>query len=194
MTLELEWAEVQTSDETTQAYQNPARFHERIFAACQQAGIKPLSTPFDVDSLAMLRGLGLTTFKIASSESGNPWWMSYIHEQWFVSWPWGMKAPWFPHRATNLTAIPLYPTPLEAVGRATMLDGWSDHTIGITACQWALAKGATVIEAHLKLDGRGRNSVWDKTPEDFAALRAFADKIETIQSGVSTQFRERWRA
>ena len=32
LTLDVEWTEVQTSDESTQAFQNPARFHERIFA------------------------------------------------------------------------------------------------------------------------------------------------------------------
>lgn len=32
LTLELEWVEVQTSDESTQAFQDPARFHERLFA------------------------------------------------------------------------------------------------------------------------------------------------------------------
>lgn len=189
-------------DWLTQAHLDQ-KAHERLLAVCQQVGIQYLSTPFDADSLRMLRELGLKTFKIASSESGNDWWQPRSGEQWLISWPWGvMPDEWrvmmrgglvSSHKRINLAAIPLYPTPLSCVGRAILLDGWSDHTEGLSACQWALANGATVIEAHLKLEGRGRNCAWDKSPEMFRELRDFADKIETIRTGISTQFRERWR-
>jgi N,N'-diacetyllegionaminate synthase len=192
-------------DWLTQAHLDEAA-HERIFQACRDAGVKPLSTPFDSDSLAMLRRLGLREFKIASSESGNPWWCGTLaHEKWFVSWPWGAKPKRFPHftmlnvetdmlALTHLTAIPLYPTPLEAVGRAPLLDGYSCHAIGNAACLWAIANGAKVIEAHLRLEGRGRQCAWDRTPAQFRELRDFADACETMRSGVSTQFRRRWTA
>jgi len=184
-------------DWLTQAHLDEAA-HERIFQACRDAGIKPLSTPFDPDSLAMLRRLGLREFKIASSESANLWWKPEPFERWFISWPWGvqvspLRADVFPP-AMHLTAIPLYPTPLEAVGRATLLDGWSDHVAGVKACTWAIAQGVKVIEAHLMLPGRGRNTIWDKTPEQFRLLRDFADACETMRTGVSTQFRRRWSA
>jgi len=191
----------------TQAHLDEAA-HERIFQACREAGVKPLSTPFDSDSLAMLRRLGLREFKIASSESGNDWWYPQAAEHWFVSWPWGEKGAEIPNPAEwiagelvehpvmvhHLTAIPLYPTPLEAVRRGRLLDGWSDHTVGLAACQCAIAIDAKVIEAHLMLPGRGRNSVWDKTPEQFRQLRDFADDCETMTSGVATKFRRRWSA
>jgi sialic acid synthase SpsE len=181
--------------------------HEFLIKLCGQVGIQFLSTPFCADSLAMLRDLGLTTFKVASSESGNGWFDMRVGEHWIRSWPWGI-APrgmagttslgTLTHEGyvkhTHLAAIPLYPTPLEAVGRATLLDGWSDHCEGIAACQWALAQGATVIEAHLTLPGKSRQMPWDKTPEQFRQLRDFADKCETMRSGVSTQFRRRWSA
>lgn len=175
--------------------------HERLIKVAEDAGVAFLSTPFDADSLAMLRELGLKTFKIASSESGNGWWYPNSGEYWFVSWPWGIGAPVMVESALGpahghiaLTAIPLYPTPLEAVGRAKLLDGWSDHTVGLAACQWAIAHGAQVIEAHLKLPGRGRECAWDKEPRQFRELRDFADAVSTMTTGVSTTFRRRWSA
>ncbi len=56
----------------------------------------------------------------------------------------------------------------------------------------ALAQGATVIEAHLTLPGKSRQMPWDKDPAAFRKLRDFADACETMRSGVSKQFRERW--
>jgi N,N'-diacetyllegionaminate synthase len=182
--------------------------HERLIAVGLKVGIEVFSTPFDADSLRLLRSLGLKRFKVASSESGNDWWQSARGEQWIVSWAWGRQIL----RAasverdfdafslggvpgdTHLTAIPLYPTPLECVGRATLLDGWSCHGDGITACQWAIANGAQMVEAHLALPGRSRVTAWDKSPTEFRILRKFAEDVCTIASGVKQQYRERWSA
>ena len=180
-------------DWLTQAHLDKAD-HEFLIRLCEQVGIQFLSTPFDADSLQMLRDLGLTTFKIASSESGNGWYRRQGEdERWFVSLPWG-KGPSHQSWVTTLTAIPLYPTPPECVGQAELRDGWSDHTVGIEACQMALACGATVIEAHLTLGhGRGRQTAWDKSPREFRQVRDFADACDTMRSGVSTTFRRRWQ-
>jgi sialic acid synthase SpsE len=181
----------------TQAHLDEAA-HRRIFQACKDAGIKPLSTPFDAGSLAMLRGLGLTTFKIASSESKNDWWVPLDGEAWFVSFPWG-KAHALGSRNSrvvcHLAAIPLYPTPLEAVGRTESIEGWSDHVVGLAACQWAIANGAKVIEIHMHdTERRGRVCAWDKSPDQIRQLRQFADDCLTMTSGVATTFRRRWTA
>jgi N,N'-diacetyllegionaminate synthase len=171
--------------------------HETLMAHCESRRIKFLSTPFDAGSLQMLRDLGLRTFKIASSESGSDWWTTSDDESWFVSWPWGriaLRGGRGKHQI-DLTAIPLYPTPLEAVGRATLFDGWSDHCVGIDACLWAIAQGVQVLEAHITLGGsRGRCMPWDKVPGDFTKLRRFADACETMRCGVAQRFRERWSA
>ena len=172
--------------------------HEFLIRLCEQVGIKFLSTPFDAGSLQMLRDLGLSAFKIASTESGKGWWGKRDGERWFVSFPWGRGGDpiWGgTPGTTQLTAIPLYPTPLEVVGHATLLEGYSCHAEGIAVCQWALARGATVIEAHLALGkGRGRQTTFDKLPHEFRQVRDFADACETMRSGVSTTFRRRWSA
>lgn len=168
--------------------------HARLIDLCAHLRIGYLSTPFDAGSLQMLRSLGQTAFKIASSESGHDWWSILPGETWYVSYPWGQRPKRCGWRGSlALTAIPLYPTPLEAVGRAQLLDGWSDHCNGLSACMWAIAHGVSVLEAHLCLPDRGRRMPWDKLPQDFATLRRFADDCETMRSGVGQTFRERWK-
>lgn len=171
---------------------------EMILRMCERRGVRFLSTPFDEDQLAMLRGLEVRAFKIASSESGHDWWEPETGETWFVSYPWGrvsLEADLVLGVDYKLTAIPLYPTPLECVGQAALLDGWSDHSEGIDACLYAIANGAKVVEVHLTLgDGRGRQTAWDKTPAQLRQLRDFADACATMRTGVSTRFRERWTA
>jgi sialic acid synthase SpsE len=151
-----------------------------------------IATPFDAPSLLDLRGAGVTAFKIASSESHRDWWQVNGNEQWLVSLPWGisLRVP----DAVRLTAIPLYPTPLECVFRAPLLEGWSDHTVGLSACQYMIAHGAQWIEAHLTLPGQSRQMAWDKTPAQFAELRQYADAVATMTSGVNQMFKERFTA
>lgn len=174
--------------------------HVALMETCRWAGVQFLSTPFDRESLQMLRDLGQTTFKIASTESGNDWWDPRAGEQWIISWPWGRGrgiGAKNMHVLAHLTAIPLYPTPLEAVGRAELIGrpergGWSDHCEGIKACQWALAQGIDVLEVHFTIPG-ARVKVWDKSAADVRLLRDFADAMTTIRSGVGQVFRDRWK-
>lgn len=183
--------------------------HCKLMDVAARCGIEFFSTPFCADSLAMLRELGLRRFKVASSESGNTWWNAGYTENWIISWPWGHKGDAFTAASytrgnlttfnaecfTHLAAIPLYPTPLEAVGRAALLDGWSCHCVGLAACQRAIALGAKMLEVHFTLpDTAARQKPWDKTPADIRALRQFAEDCETMHSGVNETFRTRWTA
>lgn len=181
-------------DWLVQSHLNKAE-HERLMRVCEQVGVKFLSTPFDVDALYALRRMGQLAFKAASTTCTAAWWFREHHETWFVSYPWGVVPRGDDKDALyRLTAIPLYPTQLECVTRATLLDGWSDHCQGIAACQWALAKGAKVIEAHLCLPGVSRQMPFDKTPQEFRQLREFAEACATMTTGVSETFRNRWSA
>lgn len=170
--------------------------HERLMKACESRGVAFLSTPFDVQALTLLRDLRVPRVKIASSEAGRRWWRG-MEVRLLVSWPWGQREKtqgWYEAIEAHLTAIPLYPTPLECVGAVTLLDGYSDHTPGIAACQHMLSRGARIIEAHFCLPGRSRQMPWDKSPAQFRAIRDWSDTVETMTTGVSQTFRERWTA
>jgi sialic acid synthase SpsE len=172
---------------------------ERLINACHRAGVQFLSTPFDVPSFEMLCALGCLRFKVASSgniPSPTPFKQGFIK-----SYAWGRYNGVFDARITaRLITIPLYPTPLEAVcalPEPRLINGWdgySDHTCGIAACQHMISKGARIIEAHFCLPGKSRQMVFDKTPEQFRQIRDWSDQVQTMSTGVSTVFRERWTA
>lgn len=168
--------------------------HDRIRGACESARVRFLSTPFDPQSLEFLRSMGLKTFKIASSEASNVWWLPLVGEHWVVSRPWGRWSGKSSGAMTNLTAIPLYPTSLECVASAPLLDGWSDHTETLDASLYAIARGAKMVEVHFCLPGKGRNKSFDKSPDGIRLLREFAESVATMTVGVSQQFRDRWSA
>jgi sialic acid synthase SpsE len=175
---------------------NQSRLHvdaiESLRVEVQTRGMEFWATPFDEDRLAELVELDVDRIKIASTEAHNQWWRET--ERCVVSWPWGKtEAGDWPEQWTHLTAIPLYPTPLECIGKATMLQGWSDHVVGLSACYRSIAQHARWIEAHLKLPGvTTRDRDWEKTPADFRLLRQFAEDVATMRSGVSQMFRDRW--
>lgn len=169
--------------------------HERIIKACQRQRVQFLSTPFDVDALLMLLRLNQSCIKVASSQSVWVLPNDMMSVRFYKSWAWGRQVgPWAGQMDKHLAAIPLYPTPIEAVYAASLLDGWSDHTIGTTVCKHMISRGARIIEAHFCLPGKSRQMSWDKTPEQFREIRDWADQVQTMTTGVSQQFRERWSA
>jgi sialic acid synthase SpsE len=184
-----EWLEQSHLDE---------RATERLMKTCQRAGVQFLSTPFDYDAYKMLTENGCVRFKAAST--------GYIFSErgtWIKSWPWGRmdtrrdlnkRGGQFDGTEADLTTIPLYPAPLEAISAVPLLDGWSDHTVGIAACQHMLSKGARIIEAHFCLPGKSRQMSWDKDPKMFQEIRDWSDSVQTMSTGIATHFRERWRA
>ena len=166
-------------------------------------GLELWATPFDTGALNQLLDIGVDRIKIASTQADEDWWwrkpvIPGTFERAIpsvVSWPWGQGGQQSSRLPSTiwLTAIPLYPTPLEAVSQAKTLDGWSDHIVGLSACYKAIVEGAQWIEAHLKLPGvTTRDRDWEKTPEDFRQLRQFAEDVETMRTGVSQVFRDRW--
>lgn len=176
--------------------------HQELFEWCAALGVTYFVSVFEPKTLEILRDLTtpMRTFKIASSEAASTWWEPKADERWIVSIPWGAWGETFPREnwrsdtMTMLAAIPLYPTPLEAVGRVNFDNGmgWSDHCVGLAGCQYAIAHGARTVEVHVSIPGKGRNCVFDKTQEDLKRLREWLEQCETITSGVSQTFRERW--
>jgi N,N'-diacetyllegionaminate synthase len=174
--------------------------HAILRDSARQQQMEFWATPFNVAALSDLVDLSVDRVKIASTEAARDWWHSKVPKQLVVSLPWGEVPPRLPV-ALHLVAIPLYPTPLEVVGRVSLLDcedrprGWSDHVVGNSACLYMIARHASWIEAHLTLgEGKSRVMPFDKTPEDFKRLREFAESVETMRSGIGATFRNRWTA
>lgn len=150
--------------------------HLELIDYCKTKGIQFLSTPFDLDSIDLLRGLGITLGKIPSGEITN---LPYLRKM-AAAFPQlimstGMaemaevkaaldaltKTGVSKDRITILHCNTEYPTPMEDVNLRAMLTikeemgveiGYSDHTLGIEVPVAAVALGATVIEKHFTLD------------------------------------------
>lgn len=167
--------------------------HHELQAHAKAQGADYFVSVFDSESIHDLKYV-TTRFKVASTEAHSSWWtwakgaagLSFV-----VSYPW--EAPRLElANHTHLVTVPVYPTPVEVLPRVRWGTGWSDHCVGISACVYAAAHGATTIEVHVSIPGEGRNCVWDKTQEDLKRIREWMEECQVMRTGVSKTFRQRW--
>lgn len=150
--------------------------HRMLIDYSRTKGIDFLSAPFDLESVALLTDLGLTTLKIPSGELTNLPLLRLVAssvERIILST--GMATMeeigdaldaitsngFDKSHVTVLHCNTEYPTPMNDVNLMAMKSiamtygvrvGYSDHTIGIEVPIAAVALGATVIEKHFTLD------------------------------------------
>lgn len=150
------------------------QMHTELMEYCDKKDIMFLSTPFDIESIRLLAGLGLQIFKIPSGEITNlPYLREIARQEKKVILSTGMsdmaevKAAvrvLDENGAKDITLLHCntqYPTPASDVNLLAMLKmheetglpvGYSDHTQGIEIPIAAAALGAEVIEKHFTLD------------------------------------------
>ncbi len=178
--------------------------HKLLIEYCSQKNIQFLSSPFDLDSIALLNELGLQIFKIPSGEITNLPYLEAIgklNKQVILST--GMadlgeiedaldimiKAGTNKKSITVLHANTEYPTPMEDVNLMAMLTirdafkvevGYSDHTLGIEIPIAAVALGAKVIEKHFTLDKtmEGPDHKASLEPQELSAMVKAIRNIE----------------
>ena len=150
--------------------------HLRLINYSKKKNIEFLSSPFDHESIELLKNLGLNTFKIPSGEITNLPYLKHIgkiKKKLILSS--GMSSMQEVRDALNilvdegtkkknitvLHANTEYPTPMEDVNLRAMTSigkelnikyGYSDHTLGIEVDIAAVAMGASCIEKHLTLN------------------------------------------
>ncbi len=141
---------------------------------CKEHNVLFLSTPFDMESIDVLKDLDVNLWKIPSGEITN---LPYIIKIAKLNQPIIMSTgmcniedvektlqvirKYNSQPITILHCNTEYPTPLEDVNLKAMLTlkklfntevGYSDHTVGIDVPLAAVAMGASVIEKHFTLD------------------------------------------
>lgn len=150
--------------------------HRILIEYCSNRKILFLSTPFDMQSIDMLNGLGMPIFKIPSGEINNLPYLRHVGrlgKEVIIST--GMadlqevdialsileSEGVARSKITVLHATTEYPCPINEVNLNAMLTiqkafgvrvGYSDHTQGIAVPIAAVALGACVIEKHFTLD------------------------------------------
>ena len=150
--------------------------HRELICYCNEKQIMFLSTPFDHDSIELLKNFGMPIFKIPSGEITNLPYLRHIGgigKEVILSTGMAdlgeiedaldviMQSGTPKEKITVLHATTEYPCRIEEVNLRAMQTicaafgvkvGYSDHTIGITAPIAAVARGAEVIEKHITLD------------------------------------------
>ncbi|MBL0598433.1 pseudaminic acid synthase [Aeromonas jandaei] len=172
----------------------PWEWHQALFERAKNRGLIIFSTPFDESAVDFLESLGTPAYKIASFEITDHPLIRYVAKQGKpVIISSGMSSEAEIAQAMTIlrdngcTQILLlhcvsgYPTPLADINlkRITRLAetfsvpvGLSDHTLGNTAAQLAVALGAVAIEKHVTLareDG-GPDAEFSLEPDELKAL------------------------
>ena len=150
--------------------------HKELILYCNRKKIVFLSSPFDHESIELLKSLDLEIFKIPSGEITNLPYLRHIgklNKRIILST--GMSTIVEVKNALDvlinsgtkkdkiivLHANTEYPTPMEDVNLRAMVImgkelevnfGYSDHTLGIEVDIAAVAMGASCIEKHFTLD------------------------------------------
>jgi N,N'-diacetyllegionaminate synthase len=188
--------------------------HEFIIERCNHFGIKPLFTAFTLESVDLLKQLGMKHVKIASPDA-NSWTLidrcldAFEHVfistgchtdeevdhllQYLIS---GGRA----YKCTILHCVSEYPTPLAHVNMKRMLRlkgngfdvGWSDHTQSLDAAKLAIACGADVVERHYTLgrDLPGKDHFVSSTPDEFRRLLAWRNLVGVMMGSGNKQMSE----
>jgi N,N'-diacetyllegionaminate synthase len=185
--------------------------HHILIEHSKIMGIDFLSSPFGVKEIDFLATIGVSTFKVPSSEINNlPYLRKLCGFKKKVILSTGMCELNEVKAAVEelirngmekkdiaiLHCNTAYPTPPEDVNLLAMLTmrdaftvtvGYSDHTDGITAAVAAAALGAEIIEKHFTLDRSmpGPDHKASLEPHEFGAMvKAIRDLNKMMGDGV----------
>ena len=176
--------------------------HARLARAAANAGVMFLSTPFDLDSVAMLDPL-VPAFKVASGDNDFvPLLQCVAATDKPILLSTGMtdlagvtaavdivRKAWRERKIDPglvlLHCVAAYPTPAEeanlrvipALAAPDITLGYSDHTLGIGAAPLAVALGARVIEKHFTLDHDRSDFRDHKLSANPAQMKALVERV-----------------
>jgi N,N'-diacetyllegionaminate synthase len=177
---------------------------ELLFAHCKKIKIGFLSSPFDIESIKILAGLNVKTFKIPSGEITNYPYLNCIgrfNKKIILSTGMAnlgeiekalsvlLESGTLRKNITLLHCTTEYPASINDVNLRAMLTlkeafklpiGYSDHTEGIEIALAAVAMGAQVIEKHFTLNKqyKGPDHKASLEPQELKCLVKAIRKIE----------------
>jgi len=175
-------------------------------AHCEELDLIYLCTPYEVRSVDMLDRLDVAAFKFASTDITNIPLLRYaagkkrpvllstgmsnlgeLEEAMCTLWKGGLDK-----NIVLLHCTSEYPAPIKELNLKAMITmmrafscpaGFSDHTTGIKAAQWAAAMGACVIEKHFTLD-RNMKGPDHQSSLEPDALIALVNEIRHVEAAL----------
>ena len=180
----------------------------KIFNYCKKKKITFLSTPYDEDSLLFLDKLGVTAFKISSSDLTNHIFLKEIlKKKKPIILSTGISSMKEVDETLNLISkfnmknklilvqtTSDYPTPNEDVNLRVLLEyskhydvitGFSDHTEDDTASLGAVALGAKLVEKHFTLNKKLSGPDQSSSLEPME-LKTWIKKIRILERSMGT--------
>lgn len=186
--------------------------HFALKKHAEKYNLKFLSSPFSIERANFLvHELGCEEIKVASAMFYNEKFIKHLHEDKAIKRVYlstGMATlteihnvhrklyrPFdFSFEVVVLHCVSLYPCPDEHLDMGMLghlkalfgTVGYSDHSIGLDACCYAVASGVKVIEKHFTLDKEqeGTDHVLSVDPQELRVLVKEVQRIETM-FGVS---------
>ncbi len=182
--------------------------HMELLRHCQEVGIEYMCTPYEIGSAEKLNNMGVTSFKIASTDTTNTPFLAAIsrfNKPLILST--GMcslaevdvavssirsSAPETP--LVILHCVAEYPAPFDELNLRVMDTfslafqcpiGFSDHSAGRGASPWAVAMGARVVEKHFTLD-RQRSGPDHRASIEPEELSELVTEIRNLESAMGT--------
>lgn len=174
---------------------------------CKKNNIKFLSSPFDIESIKVLKKIGLTNLKIPSGEITNLPYLRFIGSlKKKIILSTGMSSLKEISDAIkilisggtkkkNITILQCnteYPSPYKDINLLAMLSiknffnihvGLSDHSPGIEVSIAAAALGASVIEKHFTLNKKSSGPD-HKSSIDFSELKKMVKSIRNVEKSL----------
>ena len=199
--------------EMSQSIQLSKSSHIKISNLCKKLGIIYACTAFDLKSLIFLdRVINVPFFKIASGEIHSFDMIDYVAKRKKpILFSTGMSTfdeikktfkrltKYGNDNITILHCVSSYPAKENSLNlniidelrkRFRTKVGYSDHSLGTTACLAAIAKGACVVEKHVTISRslRGPDHQASTTIEGFKTLVNQIKKLETILGSNKKKF------
>ena len=183
----------------------------RLFEHAKNVGIEPLSSAFSIEAVQMLDELGIMLESMSGEISNLPLLEAMCETKKMVLLSSGLSSYEEINRALDVLekqkvqyalfqCTSKYPTPIEEVGINILSDfmdrygcpiGLSDHSANPYVPITAMAKGASMIEAHLCLHPHqfGPDTGSSLTPEQFKMVCEARDVIYTLNSNFANKNR-----
>jgi sialic acid synthase SpsE len=200
--LRKDWPDYEKEVEYYQRHELSEEDHYWLLERCKENNIEFLTTVFDLETVNFLAGLGLERVKIASPDC-NSWrlidkCLAKFDHVIISTGAHALKEVEALReflgdntgKVTVLHCVSLYPTPPDKVNMLRLRAlfemfpsvGFSDHTLGLDAAKLALSLGVACIERHYTLNRHlpGKDQYISSTPEEFAELVAWREKVQTM--------------
>lgn len=192
--------------ELFEQYSVGEELHRQVFSYAKEKGLDIFSSPSHKNDVDMLERLGCDAYKIGSDDAVNLPLLRYIAALGKpVIYATGMctldevresvdaMLAEGNEQITILHAITAYPTHAEDVNLKAIQTlkaafpylsvGYSDHTMGTTACICAAAMGAEVLEKHFTYDKHadGPDHMHSADPKEFRAIVDAVREFEVMR-------------